>query len=186
MALNRYNSSLKYDSRDKILYLGIKCVFISHQQRDKDAAKEIADYLIKAGIDVYFDAYDSDLRIHYQSNNAKAVTNSIKKGINNSSHMLVLVSPNTLSSTWVPFEIGYGHDKTDLFVLCLKGISKGGLPEYVRSATIIRDIWDINKFISNTLDRDMEPLFESRKLFSHDDNKNPLSTVMDDLIIDRY
>lgn len=49
-------------------------MFISHQQKDKESAKKIADYLMGAGIDVYFDAYDSDLKIHHQSNNAKAVT----------------------------------------------------------------------------------------------------------------
>ena len=55
MALNRYYYPTKYESRNKVLSLGIKCVFISHQQKDKDAAKKIADYLIEAGIDVYFD-----------------------------------------------------------------------------------------------------------------------------------
>jgi hypothetical protein len=186
MALNRYYSSTKYESRAKVVALGIKCVFISHQQKDKNEARKIADYLINAGVDVYFDEYDGDLRINHQSNDAKAVTDSIRKGISNSSHMLVLVSPNTLYSTWVPFEIGYGYDKTDLLVLCLKGIPKGGLPEYVRSATIIRDIWDINQFISNTLNRDREQLFESTKLFSHSNNNNPLSDVMDTLISETY
>ena len=100
--------------------------------------------------------------------------------------MLVLVSPNTLHSTWVPFEIGYGYDKTDLFVLCLKGIPSGKLPEYVRSATIIRDIWDINNFISNNLNREIKPLFESKKTFSYSNDNNPLSTVMDSLIIESY
>lgn len=61
--------------------------------------------------------------------------------------MLVLVSPNTLYSTWVPFEIDYGHDKTELFVLCLKGIQKGGLPGYVKTAKVIRDIYDLNNFL---------------------------------------
>lgn len=182
MAVNQYYNSTNYESRNRFSSSQIKCVFISHQQKDKDAAKKIADYLIESGIDVYFDAYDRDLRIHHQSNNAKSVTNSIRKGINNSSHMLVLVSPNTLYSTWVPFEIGYGYDKTNLFVLCLKGIPKGGLPEYIRSANIIRDIWDINNFISNNLDRDLVPLFESKKTFSHRNDNNPLSTVMDPLI----
>ncbi|EHQ43939.1 toll/interleukin-1 receptor domain-containing protein [Myroides odoratus] len=180
MALNRYGT------RNKILYSGVKCIFISHQQKDKDAAKIIADYFIDSGIDVYFDAYDNDLKIHHQSNNAKAVTDSIKKGINNSSHMIVLVSPNTLHSNWVPFEIGYGHDKTDLYVLCLKGIDKGGLPEYVRSATIIRDIYDINEFISNNIDEKMVQLFESQKTFNYRNATNPLLTVMDSLITENY
>lgn len=182
MALNRYDYNTKFESRNRLLSLGIKCVFISHQQKDKNEAKKIADYFIKAGIDVYFDAYDTDLKNNHQVNNAKAVTDSIKKGINNSSHMLVLVSPNTLYSTWVPFEIGYGYDKTDLYTLCLKGIPKGGLPEYLKAGKIIRDIWDINKFITNTLDRDIVPLFESKKIFSHINDNNPLSNVMDSLI----
>lgn len=186
MALNRYYSATKYESRSKVLSLGVKCIFISHQQRDKDAAKKIADYLIEAGIDVYFDAYDGDLRIHHQSNDAKAVTDSIRKGINNSSHMLVLVSPNTLYSTWVPFEIGYGYDKTDLFVLCLKGIPKGGLPEYVRSATIVRDIHDLNNLISRVSKIDKEILLKTKMLSDYSSYTNPLSGVMDTLINDKY
>mgnify|MGYP003576285523 CR=1 FL=1 len=182
MALNRYYNTTKYESRSQVLSSGVKCVFISHQQKDKDAAKKIADYLLEAGIDVYFDAYDGDLRIHNQSNNAKAVTDSIRKGINNSSHMLVLVSPNTLYSTWIPFEIGYGYDKTDLLVLCLKGIPKGGLPEYLRAGKIIRDIWDINSFISRILNRTQEFLLESRKVIDYNNIKNPLNSVMDNLI----
>lgn len=115
-------------------------------------------------------------------NDAKAVTNSIRKGINNSSHMLVLVSPNTLYSTWVPFEIGYGYDKTDLYTLCLKGIPKGGLPEYLRAGKIIRDIWDINSFISNVSNQNQEYLFESKKMFSYEKSDNPLHSIMDSLI----
>jgi hypothetical protein len=184
MALNRYYYPTKYESRTKVLALGIKCVFISHQQRDKDAAKKIADYLINIGIDVYFDNYDKDLKIHHQTNNAKAVTDSIRKGINNSSHMLVIVSPNTLHSTWVPFEIGYGYDKTDLNVLCLKGIPKGSLPEYLKSAEIVRDIRDFNKYVSKTSNVPENILLETKKIFSFTNQINPLNSIMDTLIIE--
>ena len=182
MALNRYYYPTKYESRSKVLSLGIKCIFISHQQKDKEAAKKIADYFINAGIDVYFDDYYTDLKYNHQISNAKAVTDSIRKGINNSSHMLVIVSPNTLSSTWVPFEIGYGYDKTDLSTLCLKGIPKGGLPEYLKAGKIVRDIWDINHFISNVSNIKEEFLFESKKMFSHSKYDNPLYPIMDSLI----
>lgn len=186
MALNRYYYPTKYESRSKVLSLGIKCIFISHQQKDKEEAKKIADYLIKAGIDVYLDVYDGDLRIYHQSNNARAVTDSIRKGINNSSHMLVLVSPNTLYSTWVPFEIGYGYDKTDLFVLCLKGIPKGGLPEYVRSSTIVRDIYDLNNLISRISKINNEILLETKMIVDYGSYVNPLSGVMDAMVSDQY
>lgn len=186
MALNRYYYPTKYESRNKVLSLGIKCIFISHQQRDKEAAKKIADYFINAGVDVYFDAYDSDLKYSHQSNNAKAVTDSIRKGINNSSHMLVLVSPNTLHSTWVPFEIGYGFDKTALYALCLKGIPKGGLPEYIRTATIVRDIYDVNIFIENISGIKKERLIEVKMISDSNSYSNPLNDVMDSLINDKY
>ena len=182
MALNRYYYPTKYDSRSQAISLGVKCMFISHQQKDKESAKKIADYLMEAGIDVYFDSYDNDLKVHHQSNNAKAVTDAIRKGINNSSHMLVLVSPNTLYSTWVPFEIGYGFDKTDLYILCLKGIQKGGLPEYVKTAKIIRDIYDLNNLTSNISGIGKETLLKSNRMVDYNSYTNPLYNVMDGLI----
>jgi hypothetical protein len=36
---------------------GIKCIFISHQKDDATVCRKIADYLINAGLDVYFDEY---------------------------------------------------------------------------------------------------------------------------------
>src|SRR5690242_18221248 len=120
MALNRFYYPVKYKRREEFLASKVTCVFISYQQKDKAEARKVADYLQNAGIDVYLDVYDKELRIHHQSNNPKKVTEAICSGINNSSHMLVVISPNTVQSSWVPFEIGYGFDKTDLGVLCLK------------------------------------------------------------------
>lgn len=185
-ALNRFYYPIKYESRAKVVALGVKCIFISHQQKDKDAARKIADYLQNAGIDVYFDEYDKDLKLHNQSGNPKAVTQAICNGVNNSSHMLVLVSPNTLYSTWVPFEIGYGFDKTELSVLCLKGIQKGSLPEYVRTAKIIRDIYDLNLMISLMTGSSKERLIESKMLSDHNSYSNPILSVMDSLISETY
>jgi len=185
MAFNRYYSATKYYSRATTLAQNITCIFLSHQQKDKEQARKIADFLIRAGIDVYFDEYDADLKLHHQSNNAKAVTEAIKKGINNSSHMLVIVSPHTMYSTWVPFEVGYGHDKTDLNVLCLKGIQKGHLPEYLKTSTILRDIYDLNKFISKTTKQAEVRLMSEHKIYSYDESNHPLSTVMDSLINER-
>lgn len=186
MAINRFYYPTKYESRAKVLALGVKCIFISHQQKDKEAAKKIADYLLAAGIDVYFDEYDKDLKIQNQGKNPKGVTQAICNGINNSSHMLVVVSPNTLLSTWVPFEIGYGFEKTDLAVLCLKGIPKGGLPEYIRTAKIIRDIHDLNVLIANTTGKSKEILIETKMMSNYSNHLNPLASVMDSIISDQY
>nr|WP_315212952.1 toll/interleukin-1 receptor domain-containing protein [uncultured Flavobacterium sp.] len=182
--LNRFYYPTKYHSRSQVVGLGIKCVFISYQKEDKDSAIKIADYLMSIGIDVYLDRYDSELKIQHQSNNPKAVTKAICNGINNSSHMLTIVSPNTLNSTWVPFEIGYGYDKTELCVLCLKGIPKGQLPEYVRAAKIIRDIYDLN-FLIITLTGQTKDILEKANTVNLSAS-NTLSSIMDGLINDTY
>jgi len=183
---NRFNYPTKYRSREQVVALGIKCVFISYQKKDRDAAIKVAEYLRKAGIDVYIDVDDSELRIHHQNDNPKEVTKAICNGVNNSSHMLALISPETMYSTWVPFEIGYGYDKTELGVLCLKGIPKGKLPEYARTATIVRDLYDLNILIERLSGKKIELLLESKMMSSHNSHSNPLSIVMDSFINDPY
>jgi len=186
MALNRFYHPDKFESRATFLSKGIKCVFISYQKDDLAPATKVADYLLNAGVDVYFDRYDSELRIHHQSNNPQQVTNSILKGINNSSHMITIASQNTIRSSWVPFEIGYGYHRTDLSVLCLKGIPKGSLPEYVRSVRVIRDIYDFNNLIPHFTGKSKEYLVENKFMSEHSTSVNPLYQVMDGLISDQY
>ena len=60
MALNRF-----YLTENSIAQRSGLCIFISHQKRDADTAKKIADYFITSGIDVYFDEYDTT--VHFIS-----------------------------------------------------------------------------------------------------------------------
>lgn len=182
---NRANISVKYSRRSEFMARGIKCVFISHQKRDRDEAEKIVNYLIDANVDVYFDEYDGDLRLQSESTNPQGVTAAICTGINNSSHMLAVVSPNTIDSRWVPFEVGYGYDKTVLAVLTLKGRPKGGLPGYVRIAPVIRDIDDLNRFIARLKGTNMDVLFSSQLLQKHDLYYHPVKSVMDAYLIDQ-
>lgn len=55
---------------------GTQCVFISHKKEDSAAAKQIADYLMNAGVNVYFDEYDNTLDL----TDPHSVVNSIKMG----------------------------------------------------------------------------------------------------------
>ncbi|MDD2215403.1 MAG: toll/interleukin-1 receptor domain-containing protein [Eubacteriales bacterium] len=157
---------------------GIKCVFISHQKDDASICKKIADYFINAGIDVYFDEYDSDLKIHRQTNNPQWVVDAIKKGINKSSHMLCVFSPNTLYSKWVPWEIGYGYDKTNLSALTLKGITDNQLPEYLKTVPIIRGTKTLNDYISTIEGKPLYRMFSDSLLTEHT-KTHPLDNYLD-------
>lgn len=159
--------------------LGIKCVFISHQKADAPICKHIADYLMKADIDVYFDEYDKDLKYYYQTNNPKGVVNSIKKGIQQSSHMLCVISPNTLYSKWVPWEVGYGYDITQLSALTLKGIKEENLPDYLKTVTLIRGTKTLNDYISNLAGEYKEKMFSSKRLINESTSVHPLDNYLD-------
>ncbi len=159
-------------------------VFISHQKNDRIAAGELAAYIQWLGIDVYFDEYDIALQVADQTNNPNGVVSAIKKGINSSTHMLCVVSPNTLTSEWVPFEVGYGYDNTDLAVVTLKGISDFNLPDYIRVVKMIRGYDGLDSFLlsksggrrhlveSNIRKCSAEGMYFSVK-------KHPLSSIMD-------
>ncbi|SEE18498.1 TIR domain-containing protein [Tenacibaculum sp. MAR_2010_89] len=160
--------------------MGIKCVFISHQKKDSAQCKLIANYLLESGIDVYFDEYDNDLRISNQTRNAKGVVNAIKKGIQKSSHMLCVLSHNTLYSKWVPFEIGYGYETTDLGVLTLKDIPDKDIPDYIKTAPlIIRGTKSLNEYVSKIKNQNFINLFESSDIVeSHTAGNHYLDNVL--------
>jgi hypothetical protein len=156
------------------------CVFISHQQRDKTHAQKIADYIQDAGIDVYFDENDDDLRLYRETNNPKGVVNSIKAGINKSTHMLCLLSPNTLNSKWVPYEIGYGTEKTHLAVLTLKNVPENEIPDYVKAADhVLRGTKTLNGYLA-MITNSLTNLMESNNLIkSHSTSNHVLDLVLD-------
>lgn len=159
--------------------LGIKCVFISHQKADATICRHIADYIKEAGIDVYFDEYDKDLKIYRQSNNAKGVVDSIRKGIQQSSHMLCVISPNTMHSKWVPWEVGYGYDKTTLAALTLKGITDEQLPEYLKTVQLVRGTKTLNDYVSNLAGEYKEKMFSSKRLINESTSVHPLDNYLD-------
>ena len=153
-------------------------VFISHQKKDSDVAAKIADYLLDAGIDVYFDQYDSSIN----RSDPKSVVNAIRTGIQNSSHMLVLFSPNTFDSMWVPWEIGYAYNsQIALNVLRLKGVPKDKLPEYLKVVKVILDIWDLNQLISNLTKIDRNSLLTEGRIRKYSDSIHPLGEYMDSI-----
>jgi hypothetical protein len=158
---------------------GVKCIFLSHQQKDKEVCRKIADYLIAADIDVYFDEDDDDLKVYRQTNRPQGVVDGIRKGINNSSHMLVVVSPNTIYSSWVPWEIGYGYDNTQLGVLTLKGIKDESLPDYLKTSPIIRGTKSLNEYIAK-ITNNTQSIMENRDLVkSHTMSAHPLDNYLD-------
>ncbi|MEP2058204.1 MAG: toll/interleukin-1 receptor domain-containing protein [Maribacter litoralis] len=161
------------------LISSVKCVFISHHKSDLAYCKKVAAYIMNAGIDVYLDEYDYDLKYQVQTNNPAGVVRCIKKGINNSSHMLCVISPSTIYSKWVPWEIGYGYDKTTIGALTLKGISNASLLDYIKSVPVVRGTKSLNTYLAGIIGRDQPVLESYGYIKTHSDSVHSLDSVLD-------
>ncbi|NKI30780.1 toll/interleukin-1 receptor domain-containing protein [Croceivirga thetidis] len=175
------NRALKLNEKTSKLNLSnkVKCVFISHHKSDLDYCKKVAEYIMKSGIDVYLDEYDYDLKHQVQTNNPTGIVRCIKKGINSSSHMLCVISPNTLYSKWVPWEIGYGYDKTTIGALTFKGITESSLPDYIKTVPVIRGTKSLNSYLSKISGYSEDYMKSYGYISSHTKASHSLDTVLD-------
>lgn len=151
-------------------------VFISHQKKDSDIANIVAEYLLNAGIDIYFDQFDKSI----DRSDPHSVVSAIRRGIENSSHMLVLFSINTFGSMWVPWEIGYAYNSAvSLSVLRLKGVPKEKLPEYLKVVKMVMSIYQLNSLMADIRRINRDELLLENRSFSESNVSNPLNGIMD-------
>lgn len=171
-----YSINEKYNKREPIPVRTKPRVFISHQKKDTDVANTVAEYLLNAGVDIYFDQYDKSINL----SDPHSVVTAIRRGIENSSHMLVIFSQNTFGSMWVPWEIGYAYNSSiNLNVLRLKGVTKEQLPEYLKVIKMVMSIYQLNDLISNVRGISRDNLLFENRTFSENNASHPLSRVMD-------
>lgn len=77
--------------------------FLCHSHKDQELAKGLQTLLVEDGWDVYIDWQDDEMP---SSPNKETATN-IKSKINQTDWFLFLATPNSTSSRWCPWEIGY-------------------------------------------------------------------------------
>jgi len=156
MALKNYLINKAYrELVESISNKDVPCIFISYQRSDEDYSSEVADYIMSKQLDVYFDLEDNDLKQLNQTANPAVVTNAIKKGLNQSDYMIVIVSPATITSPWVPFEVGYAYDKKGdkMKILRHKGILKSTMPAYLRVKELLNGTASLNRFLGSIRQR---------------------------------
>lgn len=167
------------------------CVFLSHKREDKQHCKLIASYLSNVGIDYYLDENDNLLQTASTLGDGKAITECIKNGIKESTHMMVVVSESTYQSQWVPFEVGYGHavildfnndtnniDRYKLSVLTLKDLSEKPLPDYLLTAHLIRGTKGLNEYIRSITAQTQKSQLNEACIQNNNDFNHPLDKVL--------
>ena len=124
------------------------CVFISHKKEDEQAAIDIGKFLMEVvGVNIYLDILDEDLQAATQTENDRLVVDSIKEGLECSTHLLCLISDKTRLSWWVPYEIGIADDK-NLSIASLKLKSIDDIPSFLK---IHPAFYNVDEFIRNAV-----------------------------------
>jgi hypothetical protein len=98
-------------------------VFISYKHVDRSIALQINQQLINSGIKTYLDVLDPE------SQTTENITQVITKNVAECTHLIAIVSSQTASSWWVPFEIGEATISAKRIASYRTGYSS--LPEYL-------------------------------------------------------
>ena len=123
------------------------CVFISHKKEDPDFARHLSEYIMDKGINVYFDENDPIFAKEHKS--PDEVVNAIKLGLEKSTHMIIVLSRNTLGSNWVPWEVGFASAKDKEYRLLRLSDVYGDIPEFYKVAIILNDYDDLDKYLAS-------------------------------------
>ena len=129
-------------------------VFISHKQEDAQTAKKIAAYLKECSVPFYLDILDNNI-----ARDGKALTDHIKKNLNNCTDIIVVMSEATKNSQWVPFEVGMSAQNDMPTATFLQ--ENVSLPDFLAYWPRLKQPYDIIKYIEARRDVQREYLLES-------------------------
>lgn len=140
------------------------CVFISHKSCDKEVAEYIAEFIKRyLHHDVYLDKWDYILQQATAFSDDKIMVERIQRGLDVSTHLLCLLSLETVNSWWVPYEIGYA-DKLGISIATAKLRGRIEIPSYLKINEYINDANEMIKWLE-TLPR-YSVLLESTRISS--------------------
>ena len=128
-------------------------VFISHKSDDKSIAHKIANHLKACNVCCYLDALDQDLQT------TEDITSLLVSRVRENSHLMAVTSTRTVSSWWVPFEIGIATDRDKR--IYTYALERTNLPEYLQKWPILENDVHLEEFIK---------LFHFEERFSFDSN----------------
>lgn len=116
-------------------------IFISHKKEDATIAEKIAVELEILGTSYYLDVLDPTI-----TQSGKALTDHIRKNLNDCTDIIVIMSSRTLTSQWVPFEVGMSAQRDMPTATFLQ--SGVNLPEFLEYWPRLKAASDIRKYVA--------------------------------------
>jgi hypothetical protein len=118
-------------------------VFISYSSVDEALAREIQSTLEQIGVAIFLDKKD----IAWGDD----ILDQVATGLSNSSAVVVIISPASLKSQWVPFEVGHAMalGKKVLPFLAHPSID---VPDFLRKLNYKTNVEDVRAYFSAQLE----------------------------------
>ena len=104
--LDDLRSTARWDSDDRAKLaksVGGKNIFLSHSQSDLRPAVHAIDILEQHGANVYMDVRDAEIA---SSSSDREIAMRLRRAIQQTRRLAVLVTENTSTSRWIPWEMG--------------------------------------------------------------------------------
>jgi len=131
-------------------------VFISYKHLDRNLALQIDERLKINGIKTYLDVLDAE------SQSTESITTVITKNIAMCSHLIAVVSKETATSWWVPFEIGEATISAKRIASYRSSYSS--LPEYLEMWPKMDSMQHLDLFIATYKNEQRESVY-NRNMF---------------------
>jgi hypothetical protein len=134
-------------------------VFLSHRSLDKPVVRALSRLFSAFGIHIWLDENDADLQraAALGMTGDASLVHAIERGVRHSTHLVGLLSPRTMGSWWVPYEIGFARaqSKEAIFVGLELEEDLASIPEYARIAPIFSSVDEIARWSASLTGADL-------------------------------
>ncbi|MCX7424443.1 MAG: toll/interleukin-1 receptor domain-containing protein [Planctomycetia bacterium] len=149
-------ASLRTGGEDPTRYVGdgeiqygktMTTVFISYSHIDASTADELASVLADLGISHFRDVKDI--------NWGNSISSKVRSALDDCAAVLVIVSPGSLKSHWVPYEIGYASALRKIILPFLTHPSLD-VPHYISDLNYTLGIEKVRDYFANSFTDDVK------------------------------
>jgi hypothetical protein len=139
--LNNMSQSIQKSLNENYQFSKPNTVFLSHRHNDKEEVRKAVGFLAQFGQKTYIDWLDHSMPSQTSSETAE----KLKQRINGSNKFVLLATPGSIQSIWIPWELGLadgakGMDRIAILPLLYKDTTWDereyyGLYNYIEQVT---------------------------------------------------
>lgn len=138
--ITEHNAKRRISQLRTRLFIEEPDVFVSHKSDDTDTAEKVAETITKCGLKAYLDAWDPNV-----DGDGPELVDYIQSVIEYCNSLIAVVSHSTVSSWWVPLEIGIAITK-DLHIGTFSYYEKRNFPSYLWKWPVLGNTRDLEKW----------------------------------------